>query len=325
MYKVRLILLAGACAVCLFGCRKQTAPPLAMNLHPKYGAKINPQDGAEMALIPAGEFLMGTSDQELAAWLQSHPGDKREWFINEQPQHKVILDAFYMYQTEVTVTQYRIFCQATGRPLPPNPYWKPHGIDPIVGVTWDDAQAYAEWAGATLPTEAQWEMAARCGDRRVFPWGDAWPPPRDAGNFADQTCKQSGEHPKETFIDGYTDGFVHTCPVNAFSANPYGLRGLAGNVAEWCADWYGEVYYAKAPVKNPPGPSEALASIGDIYVKRGEQIVLEKGKARVLRGGSWGIGIPGGFRAASRISYPPATQSSQLGFRCVMRVPGKTE
>ncbi|MFZ4395865.1 MAG: SUMF1/EgtB/PvdO family nonheme iron enzyme, partial [Kiritimatiellia bacterium] len=315
--------------------------------------QTNAMDGAEMVLIPAGEFRMGTSEAERAAWRTAHPdtgkrdlitftakeestslgeflrstneAQRAAWmqetgvrrdnpalFQDELPPRKVHLDAYYMYKTEVTVAQYRKFCQATGRALPPAPrtpfswarvFGKGEDALPIVNVTWKDAKAYADWAGAALPTEAEWEKAARGGDQRVFPWGDDWSPPAGTVNLADATF---GANPLRSkyFLDGYKDGFVGTAPVGSFAANPYGLCDMAGNVAEWCADWYAADYYRNAPTRNPTGPST--------------------GVWRVVRGGSWYDGTPWTFRAASRGDYdhlPVGTASFVVGFRCVVRAP----
>jgi len=121
---------------------------------------INAKDRAEVVYIPAGEFTMG-----------SKPGVGKS---DEQPEHKVDLDGYWIYQTKVTVAQYRQFCQATGRSMPNAPSWGWKDDHPIVSVTWDDATAYAKWAGAALPTEAQWEKAARGTDGRIYPWGNEW-------------------------------------------------------------------------------------------------------------------------------------------------------
>jgi formylglycine-generating enzyme required for sulfatase activity len=289
--------------------------------------RTNAQDGAEMALIPAGTFRMGTSDQERDAWHAAHPGDRGSLFkfTDEQPGRRVYLDAYYMYKTEVTVAQYRKFCKATGRAMPPAPAlmvlpsgWTWQDTHPIVNVSWDDAKAYAEWAGAALPTEAQWEKAARGGDRRLFQWGDAWPPPQGAGNFADQTCSACGKFSRAflstangqdaikftTFIADYTDGFALTAPVGGDLANPFGLHDMAGNVREWCADWYDAGYYRTGPTRNPIGPAA--------------------GVWRVVRGGSWHDSTPSGIRAACRGDYqhlPVGAPSCIVGFRCVVRAP----
>jgi len=251
--------------------------------------KVNAKDGAEMALIPAGPFKMGTSEQELAAWLATHPAVQREWYAGELPQHTVTLDAYYMYKTLVTVAQYRKFCLATKRDMPYEPSWKWQENQPIVNVSWDDANAYADWAGAELPTEAQWEKAARGGDDRLYPWGNAWPPPAKAGNFEP--------------LAGYTDEYPYTSPVASFTANPYGLYDMAGNAWEWCADWYDPHYYASAPANNPTGPKKSGAR-----------------ELRVLRGGSWDAYDPGEYRCAERGYTNPAIHHVVLGFRCVVRV-----
>jgi len=294
MHKVLLVLMA-----CSLGCAvwAADAPAPAAPLPP---TKLNAQDGAEMVLIPAGEFLMGSSEAEIAAWLQANLDYDRELFADEQLQHKVYLDAYYMYKTEVTVAQYRKFCKATKRAMPEEPAWKWQDTHPMVNVTWNDAKAYADWAGVTLPTEAQWEKAARGGDERLYSWGNAWPPPPKSGNCADETFrKELGDN--WPFIAGYADGFVNTSPVGSFTANPFGVHDLAGNVWEWCADWYGADYYKTAPLKNPIGPA--------------------KGVWRVLRGGSWNNSGPGYFRCALRSLNTPSGRNDYFGFRCVVRSP----
>jgi len=272
--------------------------------------RVNPKDGAEMVLVPAGEFLMGTSEEDIAAWLAAHPTDERELFADELPQRSVYLDAYYIYKTEVTVAQYRQFCQATGREMPPMPSWGWQDAHPIVSVTWDDAAAYAAWAGVALPTEAQWEKAARGADGRLYPWGNAWPPPVNAGNFADEACKRSGKYKDWTFIAGYDDSYAETAPVGSFppGASPYGVLDMAGNVWEWCADWYDPSYYKTAPTRNPTGPPAAVA----IELAPGLTIT-----ARVVRGGSWNNVSPRYFRGANRNDlYLVPLSIPDYGFRC---------
>jgi formylglycine-generating enzyme required for sulfatase activity/uncharacterized caspase-like protein len=255
--------------------RKRPEAPVAPSVPttPTVGqTKTNPKDGAELVLIPAGEFLMGSTDADKSAG------------SDEKPQHTVYLDAYSIYKTEVTVAQYRTFCTATNRTMPPEPDWKWQDTHPVVNVTWDDAQAYAAWAGASLPTEAQWEKAARGGDGRPYPWGQTW----DAGK-----CSNS--------VGNNNPG--KTSPVGSYpaGASPYGCLDMAGNVWEWCADWYGS--YTNAPAKNPTGPTT--------------------GTARVLRGGSWYNKHPAYLRAAYRFSYSrPTGRYGILGLRCVVRLPG---
>jgi len=226
-----------------------------------------------MVWVPAGEFLMGSTDAD------------NEADTDEKPQHKVYLDGYWIYKTEVTVAQYRKFCQATGRQMPPEPEWKWQDTHPIVNVTWDDAAAYAQWAGAALPTEAQWEKAARGPDGRLYPWGNDW----DGAK-----CVNSAR--------GNAPG--GTKPVGGMpaGASPYGCLDMAGNVWEWCADWYDGSYYKNTPSGNPTGPAT--------------------GTARVVRGGSWGNTISDFFRAAGRYRPTPEGRNDYLGFRCVVRSPG---
>ena len=307
MYKVTLLCMLActlACAAWAADAPGQptTAPPL-----PK--TKINPKDGAEMVLVPAGEFLMGASEEQLAAWLKADPKHKREDVANELPQRTVYLDAYYVYKTEVTVAQYRKFCAATKRKMPEPPRWGWQETHPMVCVSWVDAKAYADWAEATLPTEAQWEKAARGTDGRVFPWGNDW----DATRCANWTNS-----------DGMNDNPISTHPVGSFptGVSPYGCLDMAGNVWEWCADCYKADYYKTAPAKNPPGPSEMEASPVNIFVVKDGKLLKEQGKARVLRGGGWLLTDPTFFRTFYRCCDGPTYGCYNDGFRCVCRVPG---
>jgi iron(II)-dependent oxidoreductase len=191
--------------------------------------KDDAPDDASMALIPAGEFQMGSNDGE----------------DDEKPVHTVYLDAFYMDVYEVTNAQYRKFVQATGHKEPveesvwTTDIYKPwhdtnfnRDAQPVMCINWDDAVAYADWAGKRLPTEAEWEKAARGGlVGKKYIWGDE--------QKLDNCCGTS------------------TSPVGSFGLAPngYGLYDMDGNVCEWCADWYDENYYAISPKSNPTGPS----------------------------------------------------------------------
>ena len=229
--------------------------------------KINPRDGARMVFIPAGAFLMGGT---------SYP--------DEKPPHKVYLDGYWIYQTPVTVAQYRTFCEATKHEMPFLPEGEGRGDHPIVNVTWSDAQAYCAWAGMSLPTEAQWEKAARGTDGREYPWGNEWDKSR---------CQAS----RKDVFDG---GSTVSVGSLASGASPYGVLDMEGNVAEWCADWYAETYYRSAPDKNPTGP--------------------EKGTDRVVRGSPWFGNLSFAYRAANRNMADPHRGLDCLGFRCVCRV-----
>jgi sulfatase modifying factor 1 len=240
--------------------------------------KVNPKDGAEMILIPASDFLMGSTDADKNA------------FNDEKPQRIVYLDAYYIYKTEVTVAQYRKFCITTNRKMPLEPSWKWKETHPIVNVTWFDATAYATWAGASLPTEAQWEKASRGTEGNIYPWGNDWDKTKCANS------KNSGE-------SNTTWG---THPVGSFptGASPYGVMDMAGNAWEWCADWYGADYYKNAPTKNPNG---------SVKIKN----------IRVLRGGSWFHDGNYYLRCSCRVNSgdgPDNPYHNICGFRCASPV-----
>ncbi len=255
------------------------------------------RDGVEMVRIPATEFLMGTQASELdgivADLRRYSPGRpiQRGWFEDETPQHRVFLDAYAIDKYEVTNAQYQKFMESTGYPEPA--YWRDANFNqppqPVVGVSWDDAMAYAQWAGKTLPTEAQWENAARGGlVGKRYPWGDAWPPPSYAGNFFDR------------YIEGYSDGYAYTAPVDSFQPNGYGIYNLEGNVAEWCLDAYSETFYHTSPERNPVNNPQIGVRV-----------------LRVVRGGGWsGTAIQ--LRCAYRGRDIPSSKYNLLGFRCAL-------
>jgi formylglycine-generating enzyme required for sulfatase activity len=265
-----------------------------------------------MVWIPGGEFLMGSDPKEIDeiwkkfGWLE----EWKQYTKRESPKHQVRVDGFWMYQYEVTVAQYRTFCQDTGREMPAEPVWGWQENHPIVNVSWDDATAYCQWAGVRLPTEAEWEYAARgenTGLNRkphtIFIWGDELPKGQGGyGNFADETFKK--QFPEWFICEGYDDGFVYTSPVGSFDPNSLGLYDMAGNVWEWCADWFDENYYAECQkqgtVSNPTGP--------------------ETGAGRVLRGGSWGAD-PYYDRVSNRLRLDPRYRIDSAGFRCAKTPP----
>jgi formylglycine-generating enzyme required for sulfatase activity len=218
-------------------------------------------DGAEMVPVPAGVFTMGD--------------DGSEW-KDEKPAHRVSLASFLVDRHEVTVGQYRRFCVKTKAAMPEGQ--SDDETMPVVRVTWDEASAFAAWAGKRLPTEAEWEKAARGTDGRRYPWGN---------DAADGT--------RANFYESAT-----TAPLPAGSlpagASPYGCFDMAGNVREWCHDWFGTDWYSKSPSKDPGGPSS--------------------GEFRVVRGGSWRedrIKI----LTSHRESKFPEERSAGIGFRTV--------
>jgi len=215
------------------------------------------KDGAKMRLIPAGEFQMGSNDYD-----------------DEKPVHTVYVDAFYMDKYEVTVGQYKKFIQATGHRAPDwsdVSKYSPTDNHPIVYVSWEDAQAYCKWAGKRLPTEAEWEKAARGGlVGKKYPWGDEAP---DAG----------GKYRANYYVgnNGTADGYEYCAPVGSFPPNGYGLYDMAGNVWEWCLDAYESDYYNRSQKHNPVNSN------------------FTNVKRCVFRGGSW-ISINYSIRAANR-------------------------
>jgi formylglycine-generating enzyme required for sulfatase activity len=224
-------------------------------------------DGAIVVRIPGGTFAMGNRDIE-------RPTLEREVSIAE----------FLMDKTAVTWAQYRRFAAAVDIPLPlQRPYWGVEGDHPVVYVTWDEAKAYCEWAGARLPTEAEREKAARGTDGRTYPWGDEEPTPERA------VFRRSWGH-------------AATDPVGAHpaGASPYGLLDVAGNVWEWCFDWFDADYYASAPPSDPRGPIQ--------------------GRAHVVRGGSWDS-RPSVLATSYRSFGHRGYREGDFGFRCAMRAP----
>jgi iron(II)-dependent oxidoreductase len=247
-------------------------------------AKLPAHD--EMVKIPAGTFLMG-SDKKV----------DRNAYQPEFPQRRVYLDAYEIDKYEVTTVQFLKFVLATDRK--PLIDWQYEGGNfqetmanhPVMHVSWFDADAYCRWAGKRLPTSAEWEKAARGEDGRVYPWGNE-PAGLSRANFGrtglSGPVRDRPErlllYPPIISVDKYDNG-----------VSPYGVFQLAGNVAEWTADWYDPHYYKTAPDRNPKGP--------------------EKGTQRAFRGGGWIDSTPS-VRPAQRNGTDPNTKMNWLGFRC---------
>ena len=238
---------------------------------PQLPVEITGKDGVPMVLVPAGEFTMG-----------SDKGDD-----DEQPIHRAFLDSFYMDKFEVTNGRFAKFVEA----IQSEPPWGfadketpvVHSDRPVRWVNWMEAMGYCLWAGKRLPTEAEWEKAARGADGRVYPWGSDAPTPAHA-------------------VFGLKEGADTVSPIGNRDKgkSPYGVHDLAGNLYEWVTDWYDEEFYKKNPAINPRGPVE--------------------GTAKVQRGGSY-INNPYRLRSSFRTKGDPTEHDPNVGFRCAQDAP----
>jgi len=233
----------------------------------------------EMILIPAGVFWMGCNSEI-----------DNICYDDEKPYHEVQLSAYYIDKTEVTQGAYKK-CVDAGVCSDPGCNWNPSGTPnrPVVCVDWNDAIAYCTWAGKRLPTEAEWEKAARGTDGRKYPWGNQT-----------ATCEYAVINDGSDYGCG-TDSTWDVCSKSPAGDSPYGLCDMAGNVWEWVSDWYGSDYYSNSPASNPTGPVS--------------------GSYRVLRGGSfvnyyYYYYFYDYLRASSRFDYNPSDVGDYLGFRC---------
>ena len=258
-----------ACAL-LTGGREAARTPTA---GPELPPRLSDQQGAEMVLVPAGEFQMGKPGLGLEA----------------KPVHTVYLDAFYIDVTEVTNALYARCVEAgacsppdSGASLTENHYGQlEFAAYPVVFVNWQQAQDYCQWRGGRLPTEAEWEKAARGGlEGKLFPWGDE-DPVCDAGAV---NGAQSGRCPPRG-----------PWPVGSFAPNGYGLYDMAGNAIEWLSDWFEPGYYRDSPERNPAGPAS--------------------GTRKVVRYGAWYY-TEIRMTLASRSGESPGAVGPELGFRC---------
>nr|WP_245645089.1 formylglycine-generating enzyme family protein [Peribacillus loiseleuriae] len=278
----------------------------------------------EMIYLPGGEFLMGTDS------IEGFPAD------GEGPVRKIKLDPFYIDSCTVSNAQFEAFVKDTGYKteaelygwsfvfyhfvsketkkhvkqfVQQTPWWwavegaywrNPEGPDsmiedrmdhPVVHVSWHDASAYCKWAGKRLPTEAEWEYAARGGlEQKTYPWGDDLTP-----NGKHYCNIWQGEFPER---NNGSDGYLSTAPVKSFPPNGYGLYNVAGNVWEWCSDWFSATFQTYESHVNPKGPAT--------------------GEAKVIRGGSYLChkSYCNRYRVAARSSNTPDSTTSHMGFRC---------
>lgn len=178
---------------------------------------------SEMTLIPAGDFYQGSSEEMVDWAAKKFHAESREWYRDETPVHKVYLDDFYIDKYEVTAAQYRVYVEKTGKPRPK--YFNDPKFNkddqPVVGVSWQEASDYCVWTGRRLPTESEWEKAARGTDAKIYPWG----------HQPDDT---------KANVRGLKDKRRYSAPVGTFpqGQSPYGLMDMAGNVWEWTDSWY---------------------------------------------------------------------------------------
>lgn len=307
---ILILVLAAVVVICSSGCEKMEKmfEPVVED------DKEIPPPPEGMVLIPAGDFQMGSNDG----------------YADEKPVHTVHVDAFYMDKYEVTNAEYKKFINA-------NPDWEKERInarfhagyylfqwdgnnypagkaDHPVQVSWYAAMAYAKWAGKRLPTEAEWEKAARGGlSGAKYPWGDA-EPDGTQGNFQIMWLE-------EVFVDwgiwetvehGFDDGYVDTAPVGSYAANGYGLYDMAGNVAEWCLDEYNSVFYSVSSAYNPLSGANSIKWIEDNYtsvdshsrrvLRGGGYFYPDTGQRAAARGHHWALNTMGGIRCVRAIS-----------------------
>ena len=251
----------------------EAASPDSSSLEPLDSSQVSREEPVreEMVSIPAGPFIRGTD----------HGG------FDERPQRTLVLDAFAIDRYEVTNFQYQQFVDVTGhrKSGPPSRYAKNmsrmRGVNqPVVYVSWDDAETFCHWKGKRLPTEAEWEKAMRGTDGRLWPWGNVEQP--NGANWA-----------------RVQDGYEVAAPVGAVltDKSPYGIMDGAGNVMEWVGDWYAETYFKEAPEQNPQSP--------------------EYGTFRALRGGGYAT-TGADIRITSRSKMVQDFRDETIGFRCAV-------
>ncbi|WP_372366194.1 SUMF1/EgtB/PvdO family nonheme iron enzyme [Candidatus Uabimicrobium sp. HlEnr_7] len=246
------------------------------------------KDQSELCYVPAGPFLMGAKEVYAK--------------MDEQPQNKIYLSSYFIDKYPVTWRQYKDYLKDTygwmkWRGYLPTTQWKIRDDEPAINVSWKDAEKYAKWAGKTLPTEAEWEKAAKGGlfldkeqtqknpsPQRHYPWGNASPQTEQSfkANFSQAKLA------KTTPVTAYKDG-----------ESPYGCMDMAGNMMEWCFDWYKRDYYRHIVMKNPQGPAA--------------------GKEKVVRGGAWNTPALA-LKNTRRGHFLPTTTEAHIGFRCVVRL-----
>lgn len=294
----------------------QTAPATTSNV-------TSSSEG--MKLLPGGEFLMGTDSAQ--AWPADGEGPVRAVRLNpfyidicavtNREFEKFVAATEYVTEAENFGWSYVFHKHITGaaksamrgsaggsqwwigvegacwqRPEGPGSNIRKRAEHPVVHISWNDAQAYCQWAGKRLPTEAEWEYAARGGlEQKLYPWGDELTP------GGKHMCNiWQGKFPD---FDSGADGFTNTAPVKLFKPNGFGLYNMAGNAWEWCSDWFAAAFHITGPRDNPTGPLE--------------------GSLKIIKGGSFlcHASYCNRYRVAARTSNTPDSASAHCGFRCV--------
>jgi formylglycine-generating enzyme required for sulfatase activity len=260
----------------------------------------------DWVLVPEGPFVMGATDEQKAEFFKfSSPNFRKRLVDSSGPPHEVLLDSFYIFRNLVTNHQYDKFMETTGRPHPDGGSRFEGLNQPVVGVTWDDARAFCAWVGARLPSEAEWEKAARGTQGFAYPWGNTWDSSKLQSidgiahqSFANQADYQSW---KEKHIGN--DPEAKTADVGSFpqGASPYGVLDMAGNAWEWVNDWFDSKYYESSPKTNPKGPAT--------------------GEYKVLRGGAWDTPRTVNFTWTRENFMAPNTARRVTSFRCAKDTP----
>lgn len=261
----------------------------------------NNKDGSVLILIPEGKFRMGSESLKKEADTVGY-GDRIMIKNNNNSKlmHDVYLVQYLIGKNEITNSQYKKFCDEKQYPYPHDPnfkgmanYLNNYPDYPVVNVTWSDVNAYCEWADLRLPTEAEWEKAAKSLQNIRYSWGDE-------GHIEKGKCDRCNYKSYKSigFIsfanDSERDGYKYTAPVGSFprGKSPYGVLDMIGNVSEWCQDWFSVSYYANSPQKNPTGPDD--------------------GTKKVVRGGDWNSAC---FQVSDRQSCKPSDRENTIGFR----------